>query len=317
MTTYLVGGLVCAAVAAGVVGLGPLVARLWATPARRARVRVEKEFGPPATDAALAAFKDLHKPIVVAAADGPPSLRVRFAAMVEHSGLEITPRHLLGLVALGAIGVGAAAGYARQSLPLGAGGAAVGVVVPLLYVRRRAMKRDEQLLRQLPDILDMAARFLTAGHSLGQALGAVTQELKWPARELFARYVSQRDLGLPLDVTLRELADRAALTEYRIMTMAILVQQQTGGNLAEVCERLAGVVRERFRVQGMVRALTAEGRLQAGILIGLCPTLVVVLAAIKPSYAAAMLSQPKLIAGILVSQLIGILWIRKIVNVKF
>ena len=317
MTTYLVAGLVCVGVAAGVVGLAPLVARLWAGPGARVRERMVREFGSPETNEALPAFKDLHKPTAGAVADGPPTLPVRFATMVERSGLEITPGWLLQIVALCAIGFGAAAGYAKQSVLLAVGGAVVGAILPLLYVCHRAKKRDEKLLAQLPEILDMAARFLKSGHSLGQALGAVTEELKGPARELFARYVSQRDLGLPLEVTLRELADRAGLTEYRIMTMAILVQQQTGGNLAEVCERLAAVVRERFRVQGMIRALTAEGRLQAAILIGLCPVIVVVMTVIKPSYAEAMMSQPKLLAGILVSQLIGILWIRKIVNIKF
>ncbi|WP_439629975.1 type II secretion system F family protein [Gemmata sp.] len=317
MTTYLVAGLVWGAVVAGIVGLAPLVARLWATPGARVRKRVKQEFGRPEPDQALAAFKDLHKVAAGPAADGPPTPRVRFAAMVERSGLGVSPGAALRLVLVCAGALGAAAGLAKQSVLFGAAGAALGAALPLLYVRYRAKQRDQKLLAQLPGVLDMVARFLRSGHSLGQALGTVSEELKWPGQALFARYVSQRDLGLPLEVTLRELAYRAGLTEYRIMTMAILVQQQTGGNLAEVCERIAAVVRERFRVQGMIRALTAEGRLQAGILVGLCPTIVAVMTLIKPDYAGAMLSQPQLLAGIVVSQAIGILWIRKIVDVKF
>lgn len=317
MTLYLVAGLVCVGVVAGIVGLVPLVARLWVRPGTLIRERMEREYGHSGAVEALPAFKDLHKAASVANAEGSPTIRERFVAMVEHSGLEISPGRLLRLVALSAIVFGVAAGYAERHALVAIIGAVAGAILPLLYVRHRAKKRDGKLLAQLPEILDLAARFLKAGHSLGQALGTVVEELKGPARELFARYVSQRDLGLPLEVTLRELADRAGLTEYRIMTMAILVQQQTGGNLAEVCERLAAVVRERFRVQGMIRGLTAEGRLQASILIALSPALVVIMTLVKPSYAEAMLSQPKLIAGILVSQLIGVLWIRKIVNVKF
>ncbi|MBN9121141.1 MAG: type II secretion system F family protein, partial [Planctomycetes bacterium] len=223
----------------------------------------------------------------------------------------------LRVVVLSAVGFGAVAAWVKGSAWAGAAGAAVGAAFPVLYVRHRAVQRNERLLAQLPEVLDLAARFLRAGHSLPQALGAVAVELKDPARGLFARYVGQRDLGLPTEVALRELADRAGLTEYRIMTMAILVQQETGGNLAEVCARLAAIVRDRFRVRGMIRGLTAEGRMQAAILTALPPALVVLMAVVKPSYADAMLSQPKLIAGVLVSQLIGILWIRRIVRVNF
>jgi len=317
MTTYLVAGLVGAAVIAGVVGAAPLVARLLLSPRSRVRNRLKHEFGRPEVAESLAAFKDLHKLAAGPVADGPPTLSTRFATMVEHSSLEVSPNALKLIVVLCGAGLAAGAGFAKGSVLMAVGGGAIGVAAPLLYVRHRAKKRDEKLLTQLPLILDMVARYLKSGNSLGQALGSATEELKWPAQPLFARYVSQRDLGLPLDVTLRELADRAGLTEYRIMTMAILVQQQTGGNLAEVCERLAAVVRERFRVQGMIRGLTAEGRLQAAILIAICPALVAVMMVVKPDYADAMLSQPKLLGGIVVSQLIGVLWIRKIVDIKF
>jgi len=317
VTQILLSAVVCLGVIAAIAGLFPIIARLRVSPGTRIHERMEREFGQTHTSEALPAFKDLHKPTVGPMSDGAPSIRERFATMVEHSGVEMAPAKLWRIVVLCAIGFGATAGYVKRNAFAVTGGAAVGAILPVLYIRKRAMKRDEKLLAQLPEILDLTARFLKAGHSLGQALGTVVEELKAPARELFARYVRQRDLGLPLEVTLRELADRAGLTEYRIMTMAILVQQQTGGNLTEVCERLATVVRERFRVQGMIRGLTAEGRLQAAILIALSPALVVIMTLVKPSYADAMLSQPKLIAGILVSQLIGILWIRKIVSVKF
>jgi tight adherence protein B len=215
------------------------------------------------------------------------------------------------------VGLGLTAWVVQENPLVAAAAAAAGGVGPVLYASYRARKRDEALLAQLPEALDLTARFLKAGHSLSQALGAVGGELKDPARSLFARYVSQRDLGLPTEVTLRDLAERAGLTEYRIMVLAVLVQQQTGGNLSEVCERLAATVRERFRVKGMIRALTAEGRLQANILIALPAALALVMTVVKPSYAEAMFSQPKLIAGIVVSQLLGVLWIRKIVNVTF
>jgi tight adherence protein B len=317
MTPALITGLVSAAVAAGVMGLAVLGARLWERPRDRVRVRIEREFGLSSPDEPLLAFTDLRKLAAGAIVDGSPTIRRKFATMVERSGLGMTPGQLLQLAAVCALVLGVVAGWVKHSPIIGGGAAVVGAILPLLYARHRAKKRDEQLLSQLPEILDLTARFLRAGYSLSQALGSVAGELKDPARELFVRSVNQRDLGLPTEITLRDLADRAGLTEYRIMVMAILVQQQTGGNLTEICERLATVVRERFRVKGMIRALTAEGRLQANILMGLPPVLVLLMMVVKRSYAEAMLSQPKLIAGILISQLIGILWIRKIVNVNF
>jgi tight adherence protein B len=316
MTVYLVGGLVCVGVATAVAGLAPLVTRLRGSLKTKVRKRFEREFGGPPDDTPLLAFENLQKLAASEARNGSRLFR-RVATLTEHSGLGITPGQLLKIAVASAVGLGVVAAWVKGGVLAAAVGAAAGAVLPLLYVRHRAIKRNERLLAQLPEILDLAARFLKAGHSLSQALGSVATELKDPARELFARYASQRDLGLPTEVALRELADRAGLTEYRIMTMAILVQQETGGNLAEVCTRLAAVVRDRFRVQGMIRGLTAEGRMQAAILTALPPALVVLMMAVKPSYADAMLSQPKLIAGILLSQLIGILWIRKIVKINF
>lgn len=316
MTAYLISGLVCVGVATAVAGLAPLVSRLWVSPRAKIRNRFEREFEVASDDAPVLAFENLQKLAANTSGNGSRMFR-RVATLLEHSGLGITPGQLLRITVLSALGFGAVAGWVKESVLVAVGAAAVGAVLPLLYVRHRAIKRNERLLAQLPEILDLAARFLKAGHSLSQALGSVAAELKDPARELFARYVSQRDLGLPTEVALRELADRAGLTEYRIMTMAILVQQETGGNLAEVCTRLAAVVRDRFRVQGMIRGMTAEGRMQAAILTALPPALVVLMMAVKPSYADAMLSQPKLIGGILLSQLIGILWIRKIVKINF
>lgn len=318
MTFDVTAGLVCAGVVAAVFYLASLASQWFTGPDDRIRKRIERERDESSTEAPVLAFKDLRKLAAEALADGPPTLRRRFATMAEHSGLSITPAGLIGVAVACTLVGGVVVACLRPGEPgFAVPAGAIAGLLPLLYARHKARQRDEKLLSQLPEILDLTSRFLKAGYSLPQALGSVAGELKDPARALFARYVTHRDLGLPTDVTLRDLADEAGLTEYRIFVMAILVQQQTGGNMAEVCDRLSKIVRERFRVKGMIRALTAEGRMQANILMAMPPALVVIMMGVKPSYAEAMMSSPKLIGGILVSQLLGILWIRKIINVKF
>ena len=309
-TELLIAGLTFVAVLTGVLGLYPYLTR---PHGRGVRQRIAEEFGGAAQGEPLVAFKDLK----LADEDKAPTRWQRFAGLVERSGVGLAAGHLLAGAGATGLFLGVVVGLWRANVLIGLGAAVVTAVIPLLYVRHRARRRDHRLLAQLPEILDVLARFLRSGSSLAQALKEVANEFPDPARPLFERCVGQQELGLPADVALRDLAAAAGLTEYRIIVLAILVQQQTGGSLAEVCDRLAGVVRERFRVQGMIRALTAEGRMQANILMALPAALFLIMLVVKPVYAYAMLDQPKLLAAIAVSQTIGILWIRKIVNVPF
>ncbi len=307
--------LLLAPVAAAVLGLAPL--RRWAARAGggRLRGRIEREFRPAAAAADAAAARDLGRLAAKPAGDDAATLGRRFGRFVERSGLRLTPGQLLAASAGLAVALGAVAGVLGRGPLVAAAAAATGAAAPLLYARGRAKRRDEKLLAQLSDVLDLMARNLRAGHSLPQAIRAVPEHFKDPARSLFARCVVQQDLGLSAEQALRELAAAAGQTEYRIMVMAVLVQSQTGGNLATVCERLAGVIRERFRVRGVVRALTAEGRMQAVTLLALAPAMVGVMTVVKPSYAAEMLAFPWMLAAVAAAQLLGALWIRKVVNV--
>lgn len=306
----LIAGLTFVAVATGVLGLYPVLTRAHGRGVRR---RIAEAFGDAGPGDQMVAFKDLRLADAVAA----PTRWQRFAGLVERSGIGVTPGQLLAGAGAAGLLLGAVVGLWRANALIGLGAGAAAAALPALYVRYRARRRDDRLLAQLPEILDMMGRFLRSGSSLAQALKEVANEFPDPARPLFEKCVGQQELGLPADVALRDLAATAGLTEYRIIVLAILVQQQTGGSLAEVCDRLAGVVRERFRVRGMIRALTAEGRMQANILMALPAALFLIMLVVKPEYAYAMLDQPKLLAGIAVSQTIGILWIRKIVNVPF
>ncbi len=245
------------------------------------------------------------------------SLRQRFRYMVEQSGLSLTPGRLLFFMAMAGLVCGTLAGLLRHSILVGVAGGLAGAVMPFIYVRSKRNARVEKMTRQLPDAFDLMGRVIRVSQSMPQALQAVADEFDDPIAGEFALCYEQQNLGLPPEVTLRNLAHRIGLLEVKIFVMAMLVQQQTGGNLAEMLDKLSHVVRERLRVRGKIRMLTSEGRAQASLLLVLPIALMLILMAISPTYAAALAKVPYLIVAMLVAEVIGALWIRKIVNFDF
>jgi tight adherence protein B len=200
---------------------------------------------------------------------------------------------------------------------IGALATVVGTSAPFLYVSLKRKARLEKLLSQLPDAFDLMARVIRAGQTMSQALLAVADEFETPVATEFAFCFEQQNLGLPPEISLRELARRTGLVEIRIFVLSLLVQQQTGGNLAELLDKLAGVIRERFRIRGKIKALTAEGRMQAAVLLALPPLMFLVIMLMNPNYGRVLYQYPGLLIGMVVSELFGALWIRKIVNFDF
>jgi tight adherence protein B len=246
-----------------------------------------------------------------------PSLRQRFEELIEQSGLTISPRRLLFLMIATGLGVGLAGGLLRQSVLTGAVAAVGAGSIPLLYVAYKRKVRMTKLMAQLPDAFDLMARVIRAGQTVSQALQAVADEFDPPISAEFAYCYEQQNLGLPAEVALRDLARRTGLLEVKIFVLALVVQQQTGGNLAEVLDNLAAVIRERFRIRGKIRALTAEGRFQAIILLALPPFMFLLILLINRHYGEVLLRHPSLLIGMCVSEVFGALWIRKIVNFDF
>jgi tight adherence protein B len=177
--------------------------------------------------------------------------------------------------------------------------------------------RLNKMLAQLPDAFDLMARVIRAGQTMSQALQAVADEFEPPLAGEFAYCYEQQNMGLAPEFALRDLARRTGLLEIKIFVLALLVQQQTGGNLAEVLEKLATVVRERFRMRGKIKALTAEGRLQAIVLLGLIPVMFMAILILNRNYGQILLDRPMLLAGMGVSEAVGLLWIRRIINFDF
>jgi tight adherence protein B len=263
-------------------------------------------------------FKDLAPLAAEAAADAERlSIRQRFELMIEQSGMTLTPERLLQIMV--GVGVGAAlvAFLLSGNVLVAAGAGLVGALLPLLFVHLKRKARLEKLIAQLPDAFDLMARIIRAGQTTSQAILGVADEFDQPISAEFSFCYEQQNLGLPPELALRDLARRTGLLEIRIFVLALVVQQQTGGNLAELLERLATVIRARFRIRSRVQALTAEGRFQAVILLALPFALFALLMFVNRDYAQVLLQHRGLIAGLLFFEMVGALWIRKIVNFDF
>jgi tight adherence protein B len=192
--------------------------------------------------------------------------------------------------------------------------------LPYLWVRWAAVKRLRKFEEQLPQAVDMIAVSLRAGHAFTTGLLMVAEEVANPLGAEFRLLYDQQTYGKPLPDILREFADRVPLLDARIFVTAVLTQRETGGNLAEVLDKLASVIRDRFRVRRQVRALSSHGRITGWTLALLPPVLAAVLFVIAPSHIRALVDDPfgrQLAAAAIGLQLVGMFAIRRIINVEF
>ena len=320
MPATLLSLLTFVAVAMAVAGGYSLLSDLFLRDRTRANHRVDDEFRRKLRDRAeqSSLFKNLGQLAAEAEAGAAPrpSLKQRIVTLIDQAGLELSPQKFLGLTA--GLGLaGAAAGALVNGGPFWALGAALGTPLPLLYVRFKRKARMEKLRGQLPDAFELMSRVIRAGQTMAQALIAVAEEFPPPISAEFSYCYEQQNLGLPPETAYRDMARRADLLEVKLFVLALLVQQQTGGNLAELLDKLSGVLRERSRIRGAVETYTAEGRMQAIILLALPPALFVLMLILNHDYASQLLHYPKVIAVTLVLEGLGALWIRKIVNFEY
>ncbi len=186
----------------------------------------------------------------------------------------------------------------------------------LFFRRRRRMKL---FAKQLPDALELISRALRAGHSLASGFHLVAEEMHDPIAKEFHRVFEEQNLGVALEQALENMTDRVPNLDLRFFATAVILQRQTGGDLAEILDKIGYLVRERFKIWGQVQALTGEGRLSGIVLLALPPLLFLAVYRLNPEYVLPLFTDPlgrKMLAGAIVSQLIGALVIRKIVNIK-
>ncbi len=213
------------------------------------------------------------------------------------------------------------AGLVALRLPILAGlGAAVAVyILPILYLSYRRKKRLNKLVAQLPDVFELLSQALRAGHSLASGMQVIGNEMPEPAGTEFARVFHEQNLGLKIEDALSNLAERMDVLDVRFFVTAVLIQRQTGGDLAEVLDKISGVIRDRIKLHGTVQALTAEGRLSGYVLLALPFLVLAAMLKINYEYAELLWVHPTgqmLSMYAIVSMIMGWVMIKKIINIK-
>jgi tight adherence protein B len=193
-------------------------------------------------------------------------------------------------------------------------------ISPYLYVRWRKRRRILRLEMQLPDAIDLIARAVRAGHPLSAGLGMAAEEAPEPLASEFRITFEEQRFGLPFEEALLGLGDRIEIMDVRIFLTAILVQREVGGNLSEILETIAETMRARFNLRRQVRVYTAQGRL-SGYTLAALPILVgFIISVINPGYMQTLFHEDVgrvLLVGAATMQLMGFLWIRRIVDIRY
>jgi tight adherence protein B len=199
---------------------------------------------------------------------------------------------------------------------------AVGVLsafLPLMVVAIMRARRMAAFQREFPEVIDLLSRSVRAGHSFASGLEIVATDLPAPVSTEFRITFDEQRFGLPLRDALLSLCDRVPLVDVRLFVIALLVQKETGGNLVEILENLAHVIRERFRIAGEVRIRTAQGRLTAMILIVLPLFMMCMLRLMVPDYLNVLFTDRRgqwMLALAFTMQLLGGIIIWRIVQIK-
>lgn len=197
-------------------------------------------------------------------------------------------------------------------------GCAVGSV-PYLYLYQARSSRLNKFEELLADAIDLMSRGLRAGHTVPSAVAMVAEESPEPVASEFRRTYEENSFGLPFREAILHLAQRVPLPDVRFLVMAVVVQRETGGNLADVLEKTTYVMRQRFRLKRQVKVYTAQGRMTAYILSSLPFGCFLLLSILNPTYEHTLVTDPlgvKMIVVAIVMMTIGILLIRKIINIK-
>lgn len=203
---------------------------------------------------------------------------------------------------------------------LAALGCGAGVIMlPLLafgFIRKRRMAK---LSGQLPDVFEMMSQALRAGHSLPGAIQLVYEQMPAPIATEFGQVYHEQNLGLKIEDALQSMARRVDSLDVQFFVTAVIIQRQTGGDLAEVLDNISGVIRERIELQGLVRGLTAEGRLSGWVLFALPFVVLGASLYLNPNYASVLFEDPRGKMMLLIAagmQMMGLAMIRWIVNIK-
>jgi tight adherence protein B len=198
-------------------------------------------------------------------------------------------------------------------------GAALGFALPFLVVKIKRTRRLRAFEEQFPEALDLIARALKAGHAFATGLKMAADELPEPVGPEFRKTFDEQNFGLPMKDALDNLANRIPILDVKFFVTAVLIQRETGGNLAEILENLGFVVRERFKILRQVRVYTAHGRFTGYVLLALPAVLGIALSFINPEHMNLLFRETMghmLLGVAIVMQIIGYLWIKQVIKIE-
>jgi tight adherence protein B len=275
--------------------------------------------------------QESHVNLLVDAGDQPSGLQEalgslnvteRISKLLSESGLDWTLQKLLitmsvtfMIAAIGSMWLPIGLAPALRALLLGMFGA----MLPIFYVSKKRTSRINALETLLPDALDFLARSMRAGHAFTISIEMVGEEIHEPLGQEFRTLYNEQNLGASLERSFLNFARRVPIPDVRFFCSAVLLQRQTGGNLSEILNRLSHIIRERFRLKGQVKAVSAHGRLTATILTLLPIATLGGLILTSPGYLDPMVNSPlgrKIIGAGILAQVLGNFCIRKIIRIK-
>jgi tight adherence protein B len=248
-----------------------------------------------------------------------------FQVFLEQADLKVRAGNILILCVVSAAVLGVVGYLVAGSLPPNQSllfvmvGVVVGAVLPYSYASYRRTKRFQRFEELFPNAIDTLARAVRAGHAFTTALELIANEISEPIASEFRKLFEEQKFGLPVRDALMNLAARMPLVDVKFFVTAVMLQRETGGNLAEILDNLSYVIRERFKIMRQVRVYTAQGRLTMMLLMGLPPIIVVVMLTTNPMFIRPLFADPighTLVVGGIVLQTIGYFVIRKIIQIQ-
>jgi tight adherence protein B len=239
--------------------------------------------------------------------------------LLSQANLKIRAGNILILCAVSAVAMGALVLLLSKSPEFSWAGVFLGALLPYSYASYRRTKRFQKFEELFPEAIDTLARAVRAGHAFTTALELIANEISEPVASEFRKLFEEQKFGLPVRDALMNLTERIPLVDVKFFVTAVMLQRETGGNLAEILDNLSYVIRERFKIMRQVRVYTAQGRLTMMLLMGLPPIIVVTMLLMNPSFIRPLFADPighTLIVSGITLQTVGYFVIRKIIQIQ-
>jgi tight adherence protein B len=239
--------------------------------------------------------------------------------MLDQADLNLTPSRLVMFSFMAGMLAAMAASVISVSILLMIVCGLFAAALPFAHVWWKRKKRLDHFLEHLPDALDLMSRALSAGHAFSEAMHMISTEMPEPIATEFRKTYEEQNLGLSLKLALENLTERIPLLDLRMCVTAVLIQRETGGNLAEILEKVAYTIRERFRIMGDLKTLTTSSRMSAWLLCGLPIFVSIAITVMNPEYMSVLWRDTRghyLIATAMFLQITGMLIVRKILRIK-